>query len=173
MIEQSKQYNQQYNQNKSKGNNVYIVTSTYIKVKDLSKGLILRDFKRINNIANFHNICWLLVLLSIDNYVLKTKKSALKLIPWSLPLVIRHFVKKIPSNNIWDTFILLLYVTPAPRFCLQILYGLTSLAILSQLSTPSRFCQKCNIFSVPKICRLSTWHIIVLFLFTLTIFPFI
>ena len=49
------------------------------------------------------------------------------------------------------------------------LMQLSLLVELSQLSTSLQFCQKRNFFEVPKICVVSTWRIICLLLFTLSI----
>ena len=57
MLEQSKQYNQQYNQDKPGGIMGYIVSNTYAKAKDLSRGLILEGCRKINSRAISDSIC--------------------------------------------------------------------------------------------------------------------
>ena len=47
---------ERYNQGKPKGDNDYIMSSTYAKAKDMSRGLILRDYKKISSRAIFYNI---------------------------------------------------------------------------------------------------------------------
>ena len=53
---QLKQYDQQYNQDKSKGGNSYIVNNIYTSLKNLSKDPILEGWKKINNRAILYNI---------------------------------------------------------------------------------------------------------------------
>ena len=56
-------------------------------------------------------------------------------------------------------------VTLARGFC----PSQTQFIELSQLNTPSQFCQKHNFFNAPKIRSISTWRITWLLLFTLSI----
>ena len=55
--EQSKQYDQQYNQNKVVGGNGYIVSNISAKVKNLSKGPILGGYRKIKSRAVPDSIC--------------------------------------------------------------------------------------------------------------------
>ena len=50
-LEQSKQYDQQYDQDKPGGGNSYIISNIYVKTKDLSRGLILGGYRKINSKA--------------------------------------------------------------------------------------------------------------------------
>ena len=56
-LKQSKQYDQQYTQDKPGGGNGYIVNNIYAKAKDLSKGPILRGYRKINSRAILNIIC--------------------------------------------------------------------------------------------------------------------
>ena len=52
-VKQSKQYDQQYNQDKPGDGNSYIVSNIYKKAKDLNNGLILGGYREINSKAIF------------------------------------------------------------------------------------------------------------------------
>ena len=57
LSKRSKQFNQQYNQDKPEYNNGYIISNIYVKAKNLSRGPILRGCRKINSRAIPNIIC--------------------------------------------------------------------------------------------------------------------